>query len=346
MLDAHISRQIALYPSVSVVVEWENARLGRGNNTRAMLHELRAQLLELAPQLQARPEIIFVHEPAKVKWTLIEDTAGAIFSTERGSATIKIVPGVGLRYYQMKNLGAEHATGDVVVFLDSDVVPEPGWLRNLLTPFSDAAVSVVAGNTYVPPKTVYSRAFALCWMFPLRADDGPLQDWGAPFRGGVEAPAGEVQPFANNIAFRRTVFLASKFADVEFFRWQTGPLIRALAAQGHGVLHNPRARVRHPPPPNPQYFISRALCEGHDVYLSYARKEAPRESLLRCAYWYYAKSLRIAVREIRGPGKGLGLGPVSGVGAFLVAASFASVALVGFFLARYWPQLIRRHFAV
>jgi hypothetical protein len=341
-----IPSQMASYPSVSVVIEWENARLGRGNNTRAMLNELRAQLLELGPQLQARPEIIFVHEPAKVKRTLIEDTAGGIFSTETGYATTKIVPGEGLRYYEMKNLGAEHATGDILVFLDSDVVPEPGWLRNLLTPFSDAAVGVVAGNTYVPPKTVYSRAFALCWMFPLRAEDGPLQDWGALFRDGAEVAGGEVHPFANNIAFRRTVFLASKFGDVEFFRWQTGPLIRSLAAQGYGILHNPQARVRHPPPPNPKYFVSRALCEGHDVYLSYARTDPPRASLVRCAYWYYARSLTSAARDIRGQGKNLGLGSVSGIGAFVVAASFASVALAGFFLARYWPQLIRRHFAV
>ena len=346
MLKTPFPGQMVSYPSLSVVIEWENARLGRGNNTVAMLRELRAQLLELSPQLRASPEIIFVHEPAKVKRTLIEDTTGGVFSPEMANARIKIVPGEGLRYYEMKNLGAEHATGDVLVFLDSDVVPEPGWLRNLLAPFSDAAVGVVAGNTYVPPKTVYSRAFALCWMFPLRADDGPLQDWGAPFRGGVEVPAAEVQPFANNIAFRRTVFLASKFADVEFFRWQTGPLIRSLAAQGYGVFHNPQARVRHPPPPNSKYFISRALCEGHDVYLSYARTEGPRQSVLRCAYWYYAKSLTFAAREIRGQGKGLGLGPVTGVGAFLVAASFASVALVGFFVARFWPQVIRRHFAV
>ena len=346
MLKTPVPGQMVSYPSISVVIEWENARLGRGNNTVAMLRELRAQLLELGPQLQARPEIIFVHEPAKVKRTLIEDTAGAVFSPDTANATIEIVPGEGLRYYEMKNLGAEHATGDILVFLDSDVVPEPGWLCNLLAPFAEPAVGAVAGNTYVPPTTVYSQAFALCWMFPLRAEDGPLQDWSPRLRGDVKVQSGDMPLFANNIAFRRTVFLASKFADAELFRWHTGPLLRSLAAQGYGVLHNPQARMRHPPPPNFKYFISRALCEGHDVYLMSYGTDGRRESLLRCAYWYYAKSLTSAAREIRGTGKGLGLGPVSGVGAFLVAVSFASVALVGFFVARFWPQVIRRHFAV
>ncbi|WP_292065209.1 glycosyltransferase family 2 protein [Mesorhizobium sp.] len=39
------------------------------------------------------------------------------------------------RYYQLKNNGVRLSEGDVVVFMDSDTVPERNWLSNLLAPF-------------------------------------------------------------------------------------------------------------------------------------------------------------------------------------------------------------------
>ena len=55
-------------------------------------------------------------------------------------------PAGGLRYYALKNLGAQLCEQPVVVFLDSDVVPEPGWLRRLLEPFARRDVEVVGGS--------------------------------------------------------------------------------------------------------------------------------------------------------------------------------------------------------
>lgn len=43
-----------------------------------------------------------------------------------------------------RNTGAGAASGDVLVFLDSDVVPEPGWLAPLLAHLADAAVGAAA----------------------------------------------------------------------------------------------------------------------------------------------------------------------------------------------------------
>lgn len=43
-----------------------------------------------------------------------------------------------------RNTGAAAASGDLVAFLDSDVVPEPGWLAPLLGHLADPAVALVA----------------------------------------------------------------------------------------------------------------------------------------------------------------------------------------------------------
>lgn len=44
-----------------------------------------------------------------------------------------------------RNLGIEASSGEVVVFIDDDAVPEPDWLNRLLMPYADPAVGAVGG---------------------------------------------------------------------------------------------------------------------------------------------------------------------------------------------------------
>jgi GT2 family glycosyltransferase len=46
--------------------------------------------------------------------------------------------------------GLEEASGDVVAFLDDDVVPQPGWLRAIVEPFADPSVACVGGRVVTP----------------------------------------------------------------------------------------------------------------------------------------------------------------------------------------------------
>jgi glycosyltransferase involved in cell wall biosynthesis len=140
----------------------------------------------------------------------------------------------GSRYYEQKNAGAAAAEGDVVVFVDSDTIPEPGWLRELLRPFDDPAVEVVAGATYTNYRTVPDKAFAVTWNFPLRPDDGPIHS--------------TVHFNANCVAFRRATWAEHPFPEDARFRGQCHSLALELAANGIPVLANPLARVAHPPP--------------------------------------------------------------------------------------------------
>lgn len=45
-----------------------------------------------------------------------------------------------------RNLGVRHSTGDVVAFLDSDCIPDPGWLTQLQAHFANPNHQVVAGG--------------------------------------------------------------------------------------------------------------------------------------------------------------------------------------------------------
>jgi hypothetical protein len=47
----------------------------------------------------------------------------------------------------------------------------------LLVPFADPAIDVVAGHTHIQTDSVYSKAVALWWFFPLRAAHPVPRGW-------------------------------------------------------------------------------------------------------------------------------------------------------------------------
>lgn len=181
-----------------IVVEWENARLSDLARTRRMLAALCSQLREL--QLPVAPRAWFLYDPGEIDPGLIREVlAECVDATDGAAFEAALRPAAGLRYYALKNLGAQLCEQPVVVFIDSDVVPEPGWLRSLLEPFARRDVEVVGGSAYVEPDSVYARGFALFWFFPLREARSDL------------VPAEHF--FANNVAFRRGSLLARSHAS-------------------------------------------------------------------------------------------------------------------------------------
>ena len=48
--------------------------------------------------------------------------------------------------YAARNFGIQNAIGEILAFTDADCRPEPNWLADLIQPFTDAAVGLVAGE--------------------------------------------------------------------------------------------------------------------------------------------------------------------------------------------------------
>jgi glycosyltransferase involved in cell wall biosynthesis len=236
------------FPSFSAIVEWENARLAGNARAIRTLRELCRQIRELTDEVDERPELIILYEKGVVKPATIET---ALSSASAGDAPVdvRLHATEGSNYYGQKNEGAELASREYLLFLDSDVVPEEGWLRALLGSLQ-AGVDVVAGSTYVEPDSFIGRAFGLFWFFPLRS----------PARGLIETRFF----FANNVIFRRELFLDYKFPDLPLYRGHCTALGNRLLRQGVRLYQQTNARVAHPPP-NGTHFIHRALSEGHDV---------------------------------------------------------------------------------
>lgn len=200
----------------------------------------------------ATPELIIPYDPADLSGG---DLADLIDSTRGGSevsATVRLVPASpGLNYYQQKNFGFLQSTRDIVIFVDSDLRLERGWLRALLEPFADPAILAVVGRTHFETTRFYERAMALFWIFDTRED------------ASVVRPTDRL--VSNNIAFRRKLFAAMPFPDRPTYRGQCGELGWRLAQFGVQLLEATGARAIHPPPQGLRAFLRRAWFAGKDA---------------------------------------------------------------------------------
>lgn len=62
----------------------------------------------------------------------------------RGSGTVKLIEGEGAGVARARNLGASTARGEFLVFLDAHVIPDPGWLDELVALLRDPSVGLAA----------------------------------------------------------------------------------------------------------------------------------------------------------------------------------------------------------
>jgi glycosyltransferase involved in cell wall biosynthesis len=247
----------AATPLATIVIEWENIQLSEADRCRAMLTELARQIdaFPAAPADGVRDfEILVIFDDGKITADGVRSFVAGCLPDVPTRAALRFLAGSGRGYYEQKNLGAREARGRFVVFLDSDVIPESGWLSRLLGSFADPQVEVVCGNCFLDTGDLVSKSLALAWFFPLR--------------DGREVLARQESFFANNVAFRRDVALRYPFVPLEgSSRGACRLLARRLTADGCGLFVNTAARVSHPAPNGLRHLLLRGLAQGRDNLL-------------------------------------------------------------------------------
>ncbi|MDW8322987.1 MAG: glycosyltransferase [Burkholderiales bacterium] len=151
-------------------------------------------------------------------------------------------PAQGLSH--ARNRGIREARGDVLLFTDDDVLPEPDWLENILNGLvhyqADACGGYIAPLfERTPPKWFNSRFHGFIAVRCERDDDYPITD-----------PA--QAPFGANMAFRRQVFDRVGLFDTNRGRKGTvlasgedGEMFERVLAAGYKVVFLGSARVHH-----------------------------------------------------------------------------------------------------
>lgn len=136
-----------------------------------------------------------------------------------------------------RNLAIEHASHELLVFVDDDCRVGSGWLAALVAPFADTSVLGVQGGVTVP-----GESSAVGWAESLLGFPG----------GGVarvQAAGGQVTETREvstlNAAYRRRAVLqAGSFTDVARFGGEDYLLAKRIAEQGR-LLFVPQALVYH-----------------------------------------------------------------------------------------------------
>ena len=257
-------------PELTVVIEWENVVLSELERARRMMRALREQATELLASSAggaetpashtplARPiQVLILFDEDAISAHSVRTTVEEVLGSGDGVLEIKVEAAPGLHYYDLKNLGARRASGELLLFLDSDVIPEPGWLRHLVAAARRKEVQVVGGDAFIVPEDLVSKAFSVFWFFNtphvvFPPDQPTLQ----PHK----------QFFANNVLFERATFLAHPFPKMPdgMTRGACLQLARDLESAGIPVYRELRARVSHPAPNGWRHFFTRAMAQGRD----------------------------------------------------------------------------------
>ncbi len=192
-----------------------------------------------------------------------------------------------------RNLGAIAARGDIVVYIDDDVLVPPGWLAFLCEPFADPGIGGVGGKVLpkweLPPpdwlKVLDPSYFSL---LDLGEDDRDLQ-W-------PEAPYG------CNMAYRRELVLSlGGFAPDgiggHWIEWQRGDgeigFAYKVYNEGYRLVYRSGAWLYHRIPPQRQTvaFAHRRTIKG-SISAGYSIARQVQLSRTRLLWLFFKHALK------------------------------------------------------
>ncbi len=206
--------------------------------------------------------------------------SSAMVAELRGSARYVHAPGLAGWMTRSRNEALRHVRGDVVSFLDDDVVVSAGWQAAVLTAFADPSVDAVSGRTrnLQPGEEHYE--------LPI----GRLRANGSLTEGFASLPAAPVDVdhgIGANMSFRRAMLARlGGFRDDypgTAMREDTDIFLRILRLGGRSVFA-PDAVVDHLPAPHQkgQRFDTRyKLYSRRNHMVLLARHAGIRSELLR-----------------------------------------------------------------
>jgi len=308
----------AKLPSVTIVVEWENAIDVEDKWTRAAMAAFERELERTAPRMSAKPRVMYLYDKNAVDPAIIEQTLATTAPKIRKLADLEIVPTDGLTYYKLKNYGISRATTELSIMLDSDAAPRPGWLENIIKPFADPETMAVGGFTVLAYDDFLSKTFALSWIF-----DRPEEI------GKTEAKR---KIHANNAAVRTDFFRANPFPDLPstVFKKACGFWTRDLDARGLKYVRTADAMTIHAPHPGYRFLAWRAWTMGTDRdYQAFQTATKSRIGRLGFALKFFGGKVGKSWWRIWTRGGSVELPVWQRPGAMLVSLGFYGVGLAG-----------------
>lgn len=186
-----------------------------------------------------------------------------------------------------RNRGIAEATGEVIAFLDDDVVPAPDWLLRLTEPILAGRCDGTGGRAVLDPTVPRPSWFDEAGLGPYLAAHAPSD---------VERPVDDGEyVITASAAFRADLLRATGGFDPELGPRGGVQLVNDDVALGDrfmsagGRLHHlPGAVVVHELPASrlrPGYLLRRAHSQGRSDWRMQAGTLGPREAARRQSRW-------------------------------------------------------------
>lgn len=137
-----------------------------------------------------------------------------------------------------RNLGAQLAQGEWLVYLTQDAVPtDPGWLANLTRHLHQPAVAAAFGRQLPPPEVGPIETYFLEQTYPNRPfQHQPTNDTHTPIRRIF---------FSNvNSAIKKTVWAVHPFPE-DVVMSEDQAFARTVLQAGYSIVYDPEATVYH-----------------------------------------------------------------------------------------------------
>lgn len=181
----------------------------------------------------------------------------------RAGATWLWAPVPGLT--RARNIGARHARGEIISYIDDDAIVEEGWLQGIVRGFDDPGIGAVTGRVRYMKAIADSRESSSEQAPddrprpPARFDSATAGWFGKACFGGI----GD----GGNMAFRRELIAAEIPFDERLGRGRlldSGDehvVFASIIERGYAIAHIPDAVVRHPAPATPAARRARRLLD-------------------------------------------------------------------------------------
>ena len=238
--------------SVSIVLEWENAKGLEHDKAMAFLDDLGERITK-PNDLFAHPvELIVVFDEDIERDALTKDFEPFVRKNSN-AVKVKFLYAPDTPYYEKKGLAANYTNSDVIVYADSDCTYSENWLTDIISPIVDGEVDLVSGYTEaLPGANFVERACELAWFFPTANPKDRLRQ---KFKNRF---------FGNNYAVSKNAISEVPIPRVSGSRSHAKLWISQLEAKGYKMAHCTEAFATHKQYDTWSEFFGRAWLLGKD----------------------------------------------------------------------------------